>query len=118
MRLVEQLVELVVARVMVHEVVQGVGGNQDLEAFALKSDKVSLSKARCALNGFVEESWVTRFSTKNFKRTRFDNMHSNDFGLRVRDVMRLVEQLNELVVPPCRQRWHRERMGRVWPRDL
>jgi len=68
----------------------------DSEAnFAAKFDEASLEKARIALNELVEKAWV-ELDEKIFECKGFQDMNRNNYGQVARDLMRLLEQINDL----------------------
>jgi hypothetical protein len=68
------------------------GGDSD---FATQFDEASLDKARIALNSLIEKAW-TELDNKIFKCKGFQDMNRNNYGQVTRDIMRLVEQINDL----------------------
>lgn len=67
----------------------------DGNGFANRYDEVSLGKARVALNGLIETAW-TELDTKIFECKGFEDMNRETYGQVTRDIMRLVEQINDL----------------------
>jgi len=55
----------------------------------------SLAKARRALNELVEKAWI-ELDDKIFKCKGFQEMNRENFGQVTRDIMRLIEQINDL----------------------
>jgi hypothetical protein len=70
-------------------------GDSDGTGFATKFDEASLDKARIALNDLVEKAWV-ELDNKIFKCKGFQDMNRNNYGQVTRDIMRLIEQINDL----------------------
>jgi hypothetical protein len=68
------------------------GGDSD---FATQFDEASLDKARVALNDLIEKAWV-ELDDKIFKCKGFQDMNRNNYGQVTRDIMRLIEQINDL----------------------
>jgi len=68
------------------------GGDSD---FATQFDEASLDKARVALNSLIEKAWV-ELDDKIFKCKGFQDMNRNNYGQVTRDIMRLIEQINDL----------------------
>merc|ERR1719446_1038901 len=77
----------------VHSLVQKVGGEGN--GFAEKFSEDSLAKARRALNSLIEKAWI-ELDDKIFKCKGFEDMNRNNYGQVNRDIMRLVEQINDL----------------------
>jgi len=63
--------------------------------FANKFDEDSLEKARVALNDLIEKAWV-ELDNKIFKCKGFEDMNRATYGQVTRDIMRLIEQINDL----------------------
>jgi len=57
--------------------------------------EASLAKARRALNELVEKAWI-ELDDKIFKCKGFQEMNRENYGQVDRDIMRLVEQINDL----------------------
>merc|ERR1719162_2589148 len=55
----------------------------------------SLAKARRALNELVEKAWI-ELDDKIFKCKGFQEMNRENFAQTTRDIMRLIEQINDL----------------------
>jgi len=55
----------------------------------------SLAKARRALNELVEKAWI-ELDDKIFECKGFQEMNRENFGQTTRDIMRLIEQINDL----------------------
>jgi len=55
----------------------------------------SLAKARRALNELVEKAWI-ELDDKIFKCKGFQDMNRENYGQVTRDIMRIVEQINDL----------------------
>jgi len=71
-------------------------GDSDGNAgFASQFDEKSLEKARIALNRLVEKAW-DELDDKIFKCKGFQDMNRNTYSQVDRDIMRLVEQINDL----------------------
>jgi len=62
---------------------------------AHKFDEASMDKARIALNDLIEEAWG-RLDTKIFECKGFEDMNRATYGQVTRDIMRLIEQINDL----------------------
>jgi len=62
---------------------------------AMQFDEASLEKARIALNNLIEKAW-TELDNKIFKCKGFQDMNRNNYGQVTRDIMRLIEQINDL----------------------
>jgi len=60
-----------------------------------KFDEASLEKARLALNDLVEKAWV-ELDDKIFKCKGFAEMNRENYAQVTRDIMRIVEQINDL----------------------
>ena len=58
-------------------------------------DEASMEKARIALNSLVEKAWA-ELDNKIFKCKGFQDMNRNNYGQVTRDIMRLIEQINDL----------------------
>lgn len=58
-------------------------------------DEDSLAKARRALNELVEKAWV-ELDDKIFKCKGFQEMNRENFAQVTRDIMRLIEQINDM----------------------
>jgi hypothetical protein len=54
-----------------------------------------LAKARRALNDLIEKAWI-ELDDKIFKCKGFEDMNRNNYGQVTRDIMRLIEQINNL----------------------
>jgi len=63
--------------------------------YANKFDEDSLEKARVALNDLIEKAWV-ELDNKIFKCKGFEDMNRATYGQVTRDIMRLIEQINDL----------------------
>jgi len=63
--------------------------------FANKFDEDSLEKARVALNDLIEKAWV-ELDNKIFKCKGFEDMNRETYSQVTRDIMRLIEQINDL----------------------
>merc|ERR1719248_192325 len=70
-------------------------GSGNAGGFANKFDEDSLEKARVALNDLIEKAWI-ELDDKIFKCKGFEDMNRNNYGQVTRDIMRLVEQINDL----------------------
>lgn len=58
-------------------------------------DEASLDKARVALNDLVEKAWV-ELDDKIFECKGFQEMNRENYAQVTRDIMRLIEQINDL----------------------
>jgi hypothetical protein len=58
-------------------------------------DEASLAKARRALNELVEKAWI-ELDDKIFKCKGFQEMNRENFAQVTRDIMRIIEQINDL----------------------
>merc|ERR1719248_22023 len=70
-------------------------GSGNAGGFANKFDEDSLEKARVALNDLIEKAWV-ELDDKIFKCKGFEDMNRATYGQVTRDIMRLIEQINDL----------------------
>jgi len=75
--------------------VQTVGAGAGGSDFATLFDEASLDKARIALNDLIEKAW-SELDDKIFKCKGFQDMNRNNYGQVTRDIMRLIEQINDL----------------------
>jgi len=71
------------------------GDSDGTAGFASQFDEKSLEKARIALNQLVEKAWI-ELDDKIFKCKGFQDMNRNTYGQVTRDIMRLIEQINDL----------------------
>merc|ERR1719440_732821 len=67
----------------------------DSHGFAQKFDEASLDKARVALNDLIEKAWV-ELDNEIFKCKGFQDMNRATYSQVTRDIMRLIEQINDL----------------------
>jgi len=78
---------------LVQTVADGAG---DADAgFSAQFSEESLAKARRALNDLVEKAWI-ELDDKIFKCKGFQEMNRENYGQVTRDIMRLIEQINDL----------------------
>merc|ERR1719446_1345490 len=63
--------------------------------FASQFSEESLAKARKALNDLVEKAWI-ELDDKIFKCKGFEDMNRENYAQVTRDIMRLIEQINDL----------------------
>jgi hypothetical protein len=71
--------------------VQTIGGGSGFANF----DEASLEKARVALNDLIEKAWG-ELDDKIFQCKGFEDMNRETYGQVTRDIMRLIEQINDL----------------------
>jgi len=79
----------------VSNLVQVVSDGDSESDFATQFNEASLDKARIALNDLVFKAWA-ELDNKIFKCKGFQDMNRNTYGQVTRDIMRLIEQINDL----------------------
>jgi len=75
--------------------VQTVSDGDTDNGFATAFDEKSLDKARLALNDLIEKAWL-ELDNKIFKCKGFQEMNRENYAQVTRDIMRLIEQINDL----------------------